>query len=617
MPKKKPTRARTHELEDESHTKFRAARPSAWPVHKIDGSDDYGRDLLVEIFEDSQPTGNEFSVQLKATEKLQGAPKVRLKLTTLNHWDDQPSPTLIVLWDATSDRLFYEWAHRLPWADPKRERKTRTVPVPNVWTPETPTVIATEADAFRKVRNLGQHFPVDVEVTGDEFFDDDAGPVIAAVIDALTPFREFAVTFGEPRVPFVRISILPNGADVSLSGTPVKRITYGPSAEPPPEVIAGDVLFALAFAVGVIGGSRDVGTALMEAAVEDSFMAMVAGRLIDAIVILTKAKSKDALLTILERTICVEDHPAGDEALAALEITKEIMTAEMRVAISSLLETAARTWVHPAKLVRTAAWMLGPLNASKTKELWDAAVASDPDTTKNPRYWAQRGGVLFLDGNWAEAVDSYRHAVRLGDETSRPLLADALMWSGRYSEAVKEFERSPAREGDENAEWRLKSKALSILVDVFGLKHQERDGFVAERMWEANQPQVPTLEFIEQVLEVDALYGWAWWAACPTLRETEEDDPVGVLLLAAVCMQSFPPIWQELTTAALRTGNWETARDALLEARRFCGPEFLRMVHTEKIIDKKLRVLLLDLWGHLDDEKEFFAILERQPVREE
>jgi tetratricopeptide (TPR) repeat protein len=617
MPRKKPTRARTHELEDESYTKFRAARPSAWPVHKIDGSDDYGRDLLVEVFENGQPTGNEFSVQLKATEKLQTAPKVRLKLTTLNHWDDQPSPTLVVLWDATSDRLFYEWAHRLPWTDPRREKQTRTVPLPNLWTAETPALIAREADAFRKVRNLSQHFPVDVEVTGEEFFGDDAGPVIAAVIDALAPFREFKVTFGEPQVPFVRISILPNGAEVSLSGTPVKGMTYGPAAEPPPEVIAGDVLFGLAFAVGIYGGSRDAGTALIEAAVEHSFMAMVAGRLIDAMVILTNAKSKDALLMLLGRTICVEDHPAVDEGLAGLEITKRIMTDELRVAVSNMLETAAASWVHPAKLLRTAAWMLGPLDATKTNELWDAAVAADPDTTKKPRYWAQRGGVLFLDGRWADAVDSYQHAVRLGDETSRPLLADALLWAGRYSEALKEFDRSQIREGDENAEWRLKSKALSILVDGFGFKHQERDSLGADTMWEANQPQQPTLDFIEQVLDLDALYSWAWWAACPTLRETGDGDPVGVLLLAAICALGFPPTWQELTTAALRTGNWETARDALLAARQFCGLEFLRMLHTDKIITRELRVLLLDLWGHLDDEKEFFAILERQPVREE
>ncbi len=608
--RKKPTRSRSHELEDESYTKFRAARPSAWPVHKIDGSDDYGRDLLVEIFENHQPTGNEFSVQLKAKEKLVGPPKAKLNVSTLNHWEDQPSPTLIVLWDAATDQLYYEWAHRLPWSDPKHDKTTRTVPVPHLWSETTPEILAEEADAFRKVRDLGRYFPVDVEVRGDEYFGGDAGPVVSAIIDGFSSFPDLVVSFSKPRVPFIRVEVLANGVEVSMSGTPVKRITYEPSAPPPPEVIAADALFALAFAVGTIGRSRDVGTALLCASVERSFMAIVAGRLADAIVLLVRADARDALLTLLARTLTVEHHPSWSEALAGVEATKAIMADALRMAIASSLEQTSKSWSSPARALRTAAWLVGPLDADRAMELWEAAVEADPSTKDNPRYWSELGGISFLWERWDDAVANYRKAVRLGDKASRPLLADALMWAGHYADALGQFNTAGILDGDDNAEWRLKSKALRFIVEVVGINQQKRDDFVAEMMWRDNLPSPPSVELIEQVIEVDALYAWAYWAACPGMRDRGV-EPVGPLLVAAVCQPSRAPIVQELTTAALRTGNWETARDALLLARRMCGPDFIRMVHTDEVIDRELRALLLKLWGCLDDRDDFFAELEK------
>ncbi|WP_417564087.1 DUF4365 domain-containing protein [Microbacterium sp.] len=608
--KKKPTRARTHELEDESYTKFRAARPSAWPVHKFDGSDDYGRDLLVEIFKNSQPTGNEFSVQLKARERLDGAPKVKLKMTTLNHWEDQPSPTLIVLWDAAADQLYYEWAHRLPWSDPTGEKKTRTIPVPHRWTDDTPAVLAEEADAYRKVRDLGQYFPVDLEVVGDEFFGEDAGAVVAAVIDALAPFKEFKVTFGKPQAPFVRITVLPNGAEVSLSGTPIRRMTYGATSAPRPEVIAGDVLFGLSFAVGTIGRRRDVAVRLMQSAVSHSYMAMAAGRLADAVAILASSDAQEALATLVHRTLGVENHPNAAEALLGLELTKKSMSDDLRKRLALGLEADAEEWQRPAAALRTAAWLVGPLDPAKAIELWDAAAAADVNTTKDPRYWSERGGIFFLDGQFDESVKAYKEAVRIGDEYSRPLLADALMLAGKYAEALKEFERSNIREGNANAEWRLKLIALTLIVDGLGIKQQNRDEFIAERMWQDNQPSKPSLEFIEEVLAVDALYGWASWAACPLAKE-EGELSVGAHILAAVSLPGFAPTWQELAVVGLESGNWDIARDALLLARRFCGQEFIRMIHTDSFVTKELKGILLGLWAVLDDEPEFLAVLEQ------
>lgn len=101
-------RPRQHQLEDESITAFRAARPSLWPVRKKD--EDYGIDLEVEVFDaNEQSTGLLFFVQLKATDAAEGRSVVLAKdyLDDICRYD---APTIVVRYFARDQRLFWSWA---------------------------------------------------------------------------------------------------------------------------------------------------------------------------------------------------------------------------------------------------------------------------------------------------------------------------------------------------------------------------------------------------------------------------------------------------------------------------------------------------------------------------
>lgn len=104
-------RPRSHQLEDESITAFRAARPSLWPVRKKD--DDYGIDLEVEIFDEQETsTGVIFFVQLKATDDEQDR-KIVLDREYLDGICQYDTPTIIVRYFARDRSLYWAWARDL------------------------------------------------------------------------------------------------------------------------------------------------------------------------------------------------------------------------------------------------------------------------------------------------------------------------------------------------------------------------------------------------------------------------------------------------------------------------------------------------------------------------
>jgi hypothetical protein len=105
-----PKRPRSHQLETESTRAFVASLPSAWIYRSV--NPDYGLDGLVEIFTPSgRSTGDLFFVQLKGTDesRSQTPPPVRLRMHTYQYYQTLLLPVLLVLFQASSRRLYAKW----------------------------------------------------------------------------------------------------------------------------------------------------------------------------------------------------------------------------------------------------------------------------------------------------------------------------------------------------------------------------------------------------------------------------------------------------------------------------------------------------------------------------
>ena len=76
-------RPRSHQVEDISSRRLEDRLPAAWVSRTV--SPDYGVDREVEIFTNGgDATGLKFAVQLKATDQVESAEKVVLKVSLLD-----------------------------------------------------------------------------------------------------------------------------------------------------------------------------------------------------------------------------------------------------------------------------------------------------------------------------------------------------------------------------------------------------------------------------------------------------------------------------------------------------------------------------------------------------
>jgi hypothetical protein len=105
-----PTRAKEHQLEDESRRAFANAVPGSWVVRNVEK--DYGIDTEVEIFaDDGTATGLTFKVQMKGTQSLQARrPHRSIKTDHIVYWQSLDSPVLVVLYVADSQTLYAKWS---------------------------------------------------------------------------------------------------------------------------------------------------------------------------------------------------------------------------------------------------------------------------------------------------------------------------------------------------------------------------------------------------------------------------------------------------------------------------------------------------------------------------
>lgn len=135
-----PKRTRSHQLEDLSRSRLHNAFEEAgWTAEDL--AKDYGEDLLIRIFERGRTTPIWFFVQIKATDRIgtyasKGSNLIHypVKASHLIHWRKFQQPVIVTLWDAQSDKLYWNSVHRISpeirSTSPMPKKKTVRIPIP-------------------------------------------------------------------------------------------------------------------------------------------------------------------------------------------------------------------------------------------------------------------------------------------------------------------------------------------------------------------------------------------------------------------------------------------------------------------------------------------------------
>lgn len=128
MIKKYPQRSSSHQLEQLSERYFINALPKNWTVQKP--RDDYGVDLVVNIFEGNDAIGLELIVQLKSSHSCDNDEQVttRLRTATYNHLWDKLQIVMLVKYIEDEDEAYWIFLSDIP--KPSQDQNTLSIHIP-------------------------------------------------------------------------------------------------------------------------------------------------------------------------------------------------------------------------------------------------------------------------------------------------------------------------------------------------------------------------------------------------------------------------------------------------------------------------------------------------------
>lgn len=588
---------------------FERGIPVGWVYRRKDG-DDYGIDGEVEVFDAAhEATGIQFLVQLKATDEEDVGKALRRSILHghASYYRSLALPVLMVRYVDEEEALYTKWFHSYDSYGTKPDARSLTFrwATEDRWTDARPAELAAEARAFLALRSAALLLPMgfDLDIVTSDAWGLTPAEISIALRAAAEVRRDVVrMEAGEPTPGGGRLVVRPNRLAVELATVTSATLHIDERYAPGPlaETLARDVLAlgALAFehvgqggVAGRMAWSFLAGSSLLfdEAAVFALAAAMSNARMVREALELSEALDtptpSNTSVWFTTPALAHARSLSPDE----VEHYRRTLRAriERREAAGELIE-AAREYHNLANHHRNRA---EPVEAV---ELYERARKRDPEYEQRQHFWEEYAGVLFGAHRYDDAVTAYERALDLGaDSWSAALRADALLFTGRYADALEAFAVVNSTRGDEgrDAEWELKARVLHEIVEVRGIDRQARRSQEAERLagTVAEEPQ-PGLEQAREILgralEFDALSPLAWVNLGFAAAQTGEEEAAGTAFLAAAALAEWDaPAWACAFMYAALTPDPELARAILVTGRRLSSgnmvPQLIRLVREQ------------------------------------
>ncbi len=601
-----PKRPRAHELEGESRRAFEGAIPTQWVARSV--NPDYGIDAVVEVFKGGVSTGLEFYVQLKATDE----PDIHTALGSLRISRDHADyywglalPVLMVRYHSPSGQLYARWWHgynpkvavRPDEVDPQAQPAKSLMFVlrpEDRWDDATPERLIEGVVAFRRFRSGDPGFPISFAVAAGGDIDGEevtrqllSLQVLLQPVSSVVVVRRGPAGTGDPAV-----AVGSQATTVSLADVTSVTIDSADASATSDEMVAniGCAIAMVLDRVGQANAAAQVAAACVarSTVISSPHMAWtLAGtffrsqrtlEVLDVIDQLNARGDEDARVAaaIFNTAVLARgDHMTSAERVRAVE-----------VASAALDRVKGDGDPHYAAAY---AYNLGRAHA--TAGDWQAAVeafqhAADLDATyQNQAYFLRDlACCLFESGRPAEAAEVAKQAIALErDRGTEALLADALMFAGRYGEAREAFnEHLDGTPSDDPAAapWRLKLRVLDVVRTLVGDMQERRPDDAEETLerlglLDAGATREEAAPYVQAALAEDALCAAAHLQR--TLLSMTEDggevDASGALepaVCAAVLASFDAALWTLAIRIASAYGTAELTYDLMRQALFWC-----------------------------------------------
>ncbi len=572
---------------------FEAALPKGW-VYRLT-SPDYGIDGEVEVFKDGRSLGLLFKVQLKATDEsdLDRALRVPIRSETIEYWRTLQLPVLVVRYQAPTKRLYVRWFHTLDLYYGRRGKRTVTFRLSpaDMWTADSADRVVATLQSVRALilPPLAQPVTFGVVIAGNAVHGESTGKFLAALLKAVHPVRD-VIRFepvDETAVgvrPLVRIAPHETVASVVITDITLHtRSGYTTS-----DVLSRfpyDVLVLVGLALDQLGHSHEAAQILAHAA-ERAVIVQDIRIAVPITSCYVRARRLQEALALAES---LEGHPQSAEVSDVLAIAPLFHRSTLSSGERALLIAFWERRIERAATATsgaTAHYNLGNLirewNGRLALRHYKLAGRCDPVYRTRAYYWAELGGILFMNHRYRGAASAYEKALAIGDtERSTPLHADALMFAGRLHEARDTLVEYVTGNAAAAPEWRLKAHVLTSITTIFGFGDQARRSetavaVVEERCNSENDP-AKRRGVCLSALALDPLCAVAWFRLGISEHERGNGSTAfEAFLAAAVIERRVTQPWLNALGLSLSLGARPVLTHDILEmAYRGCGERFL------------------------------------------
>lgn len=599
-----PNRHRSHELETLSQRAFESAMPANLVVRPV--SDDYGVDREVEVFDGDSTTGLTFKVQLKGTDKS-GTTR-RVSRDHVDYWLSLDVPVLLVSYEAGTETLRGRWVHSIDMDQYKSGAATITVHMdPDIdlhgdW----PDDLASDLQLIREVRRGRLPKPMPVRVTVED------GSTTASQLQINAALLRASRTTDHP---------MSNVADAHAAAMSLTITRKRVQCALPLGLASGSLTLKAGMLHGVNAQDiADLGLALAACAIAPIDEALSRAW--------AQAVSPESpwwgLSDLSTRLIPVLHHPESAAALLNVHLALTLAEAPhadlyllaVQGLASNIPEDTFQTYSKTIEATLTndhdggrRAHNLGQLHRERrdyepaAKFLRQAAVHA-PQYLTNGLYHRHLGTCDWELGNYDDAAQDYRNALANGYDSHEvlPLLADSLMWAGKYADARGALgDWTPAGTREDRL-----GLIRRVMLDHFatvGLTEQTRTNVEAlidltdedRRL----KPGVSTDDVLSVAQNGDALHPMVW---ALMVDPSDLGASFESALIAAALAENFPHGWVVALLCGLAKGCDPAIVTAILDQARFhCGNRFYDAVmeaadHFDAEDADRLREMVSETW---------------------
>ncbi len=535
-----PNRPIQHELEDLSRIKFQANLPRNWVFR--DKDKDYGVDGEVELFNQAgKATGFIFYVQLKATSSKEESKifSVDFKIQTLEYYSNLEIPVLLVRYSEYLDKIYVKWVNRVDLSFVKKGAKTRRVIVGQYdeWNIKKIKKIENDLLNIRILKSGRFNLPISYSIQVNKQNVLDISDEVFKV-KLRNHLNEYPSTIEYKRIDdndLIKVIITKNGVIICLG---ILSYFYIYNLDKRSEEsfygdLSKDILLGISFCMVMAGQLDYCGKVIFDNNLQKHLISKEE-YLIKMIPYLIHSSYLKELLQIVDEIFIVNEKqitliPALTGILIQANTKNENKIKLIESFFKSQLDKSKNLGI--SGLISTAHYNLGNFYKSKNKYIpamrnYVLAKRNDSSYLTRPYFYRDIAGICFEIKKFYLASLFYNKALKLGDSVNvKPLLADSLMFSGKYAEANKIFSEYISEVENPIDSFLLQSILLNFCIKKTNIAYQKRNPEKAMKLASiAGIRSRKAIKNINKALEEDLLSCLAWYNLGITLEKQNKFD---------------------------------------------------------------------------------------------